>query len=365
MLTMAALLCSAIEPATAQPPEQHFGKMSDGMLALAQHIRSALKAEGMNQVTIGRFEADVGAESSTFGPRIVTALKEQLESSQIRVTSTGGWSVSGRFHGELDSTSEKFEIFINSKLKDQRGKTQSELITPIITDEREALAMLGNTVSLPTTVAASDQGARQSLGLVRAQTIAFSRQQPAFSDGSVVKTGSSSPLAMEILVDGQPIAISQVDGRPFAGLGNDQRYEIRLINNSAGDVGVTLSIDGINTLAFSKNENYRRLGMWVIPARSSGTVRGWHVQGNEALAFVVTTLANAPAAQLGAVENIGTITASFCAAFEGDDLPPGEPVPTSRDQLATGKGPPIQQPMREVQRHFGVVRESISIRYAK
>ena len=369
LLALATILAGSAQPGLAQSSEQHFGKMADGMQALAEHIHRALQAEGMDRVTLGRFQAADDAGSSTFGPRIVTALKERLEAAKIRVTSTGGWSVSGDFHGELDRASEKFEIFINSKLRDQRGKTQSELITPIITDEREALAMLGSTVTLPTVTAAETAlpgEGQKSLNLLRAETIAATLSQPqGFSDGATVKAGSSSPLAMQILYEGEPLPISLLDGRPFAGLGKDQRYAIRLINDSAGDVGVTLSIDGINTLAFSKNPNYRQLGIWIIPARSSGVVRGWHVEGNEALSFVVTDLGNAPAAQLGAVENVGTITASFCAAFVGDDLPPGEPTPTSKDQLATGKGPPIDQPLKELKRHFGVVRESISVRYAR
>jgi hypothetical protein len=363
---MMAIFIGAAQPSLGESNEAHFAKMADGMQALAQHIRRALADEGMNRVTIGRFEPDSDTAQSTFGPRIVTALKERLEASQIEVTSTGGWSVSGKFHGELDRTSEKFEIFISSKLKDQRGRTQSELITPIITDEREALAMLGSTVSLPTDTAAAPSAQSKSLNLLRAETIAASLQQARpFLEGPVVKTAAASPLAMQILVNGQSLPLTQAGGGPFVELGKDQRYAIRLINDSAGDVGVTLSIDGINTLAFSKNRSYRELGMWIIPAHSSGVVRGWHIEGDVASSFVVTDLFNAPAAQLGATANVGTITASFCAAFEGSDLPPGEPVPTSKDQLATGKGPPINQPLKELQRHFGVVRETISVRYAR
>ncbi len=104
--------------------------------------------------------------------------------------------------------------------------------------------------------------------------------------------------------------------------------------------------------------------MWVIGARSAGVVRGWHDIGNQSLQFNVMEIAKTPAAAFGASEQVGVITATFCAAFE-NNLPPGELLPGLRDKVATGKGPPIEQPLREAVRMFGAVKEAISVRYAR
>jgi hypothetical protein len=117
---------------------------------------------------------------------------------------------------------------------------------------------------------------------------------------------------------------------------------------------VALTIDGINSLAFSQNKSFRDLGMWVIAARSNGVVRGWHDIGNQSFQFNVMEIAKAPAAAFGASEQVGVITATFCAAFE-NNLPPAELIPGLRDQVATGKGPPIEQPLRDAVRAFGAV----------
>jgi hypothetical protein len=124
---------------------------------------------------------------------------------------------------------------------------------------------------------------------------------------------------------------------------------------------VALSIDGINTLAFSQNPGYKQLGKWVIGRRGKGTITGWHIQGSQSRSFQVMDYGESAAAKFASTKDIGTITAVFCAAFTGDP-PADEP---GKGELATGFGPPTEQRLADVVRKFGAVRGSISVRYAK
>jgi hypothetical protein len=182
--------------------------------------------------------------------------------------------------------------------------------------------------------------------------------------GTQIRTGPSSPFAIEVLaLNGQPLPPANVNGQAFVGIPKGQSYLIRLHNQSPQDVGVALTIDGINTLAFSQNKAFRDLGVWVIAAGGFGTIRGWHEIGNRSAQFTVMDIANTPAAQFGASAQVGVITATFMAAFAAA-LPPSEVIPGVKS-VGTGKGPPIDQPLKEVERAFGAVKEAISVRYAR
>jgi hypothetical protein len=359
--------------ATAQTPAvARFGTMKEGVQALASQLKTALQAAGHSSVSLGPFEPQAAGQHTSFGARIVSALSEQLKEMSITTASgVGHWKCSGEYSGEKNNTNGKFEVFILSQLKDHRGKPQGQMITPIIQDEREALAMLGANTQLPSQINQALAQAGVDVGEARADAIAAAKVAPTVSvAGSQIKTAQASPFAIEILaLSGQPLAAAAVGGQAFIEIPKGESYLVRLINNSNQDVGVALTIDGINTLAFSQNKSFRDLGVWVIPARNPqgqggvGVVRGWHDIGNRSFQFKVDDIANTPAAQFGASDQVGVITATFCAAFT-TQLPESEIIPGVKG-LGTGKGPPIDQPLAEVERAFGAVKEAISVRYAR
>src|SRR5690606_3540933 len=201
--------------------------------------------------------------------------------------------------------------YIESVLKDARGRMRGQMLTPIITNEREALAMIGGTVDLPAQVSEALKAEGISLDEARATAIAQARQTPTvFVSGARVAVSQQSPFAVEVLdLNGQPFPVATLSGQAFIEVPKGVSYQVRLINNSDTDVGVALTIDGINSLAFSRNKSFRDLGMWVIPARSTGMVRGWHDVGNQSFQFNVMDIANTPAAQFGANDQVGVITA--------------------------------------------------------
>jgi hypothetical protein len=63
------------------------------------------------------------------------------------------------------------------------------------------------------------------------------------------------------------------------------------------------------------------------------------------------------------------ITATFAAAWPKDQQPPSDepsnPAEKSRSGDAVGRGTRFQQKFLEVERHIGVVRATVSVRYTK
>lgn len=361
----------------AKAQEVRFANMKEGMAALAKNIQTQLAGQGENTVAIKTFEGPSGASSSS---RIAQALTEQLSGLTPKVdttTSAGKWSVAGNFFVDQNTTSGKAEIFIESTLKNPQGKPHSKLVTPIITNDTDTLTMFGVTGTLPTTVTPEQKAEGKTLPEVRADAIVQSIDKPkvvvetappgpgapaGVASPTLVKAAPESPFAMEILIAGKPIVGAVVDNSAFVDIPRDAIYAVRLINNSDIDVGVTLAIDGINTLEFSEVPSFKQIGKWVIGKKSSGVITGWFFKPGDTKSFQVMELAKTPAAaKAAASKDIGTITAVFCGAFEGP-LPPSENVIKGD---ATGFGPQVVQNFKPVTRNFGLDRAAISIRYTK
>jgi hypothetical protein len=367
------MLFLALAAGQAQAQDgQRFSSMKEGMKALAENIQTQLAGQGQNTLAIKSFEGPAGASSSS---RIAQALTEQLSALSPKVDTTtapGNWSVAGNFFVDQNKDSGKAEIFIESTLKTPQGKPHSKLVTPIITNDTETLTMFGVTGTLPTSTTPEQKAAGKDLAEVRAEALVQSIDkpkvvvEPAAAPGApptVVKAAPESPFAMEILIAGKPVVGAVVDNSAFVDIPKDAIYAVRLINNSDLDVGVTLAIDGINTLEFSEVPSFKQIGKWVIGRKSSGVVTGWFFKPGDTKSFQVMELARTPAAaQAAGSKDIGTITAVFCGAFEGQ-----LPIEESRTKggLATGLGPQVAQNFKPVERKFGLDRAAISIRYTK
>lgn len=172
-----------------------------------------------------------------------------------------------------------------------------------------------------------------------------------------------------------------VEGRPLVGINRGETYAVKLYNRNPHEVAVQLLIDGISMFAFSDSEFWLATGeprysVVILPAaRGSepGTVilQGWHRnnQPGGQDQFVVTEYSKSAAGKLMKVQDLGTITATFQACWDQDQSIPPAIADTEPGRRrgglgdATGFGAPIGEGFREVQRAFGVIRESISVRY--
>jgi hypothetical protein len=185
---------------------------------------------------------------------------------------------------------------------------------------------------------------------------------------SEIRPTKDSPYAIELLVkDGKeyrPRKAIDEKGQAFVKIDRDEVYAVRLINDSADEAAVTLAIDGLSMFAFSENRDYEFI---LVPAGKSAVIAGWHRNNKVSDAFQVTEYAKSAAAQLlTPPAKMGTITATFAAAWPLNSRPPRDEKFAKGDRGdATGRGPEVRQAYEEVERHVGLVRAVISVRYTR
>jgi hypothetical protein len=162
------------------------------------------------------------------------------------------------------------------------------------------------------------------------------------------------------------------DGLAFVPLRRDEIYAVRLINRSEFEAAVMLTIDGLSVFAFRESKDPKtdkplpRYTHIVVPAQGEATVFGWTINDDETDSFQIVALPKGAAAALNVKGEIGTITASFAAAWpKGSNPPPDEGADNTRAADATGRGPRIGVRVEAVVRDIGKVRASVSVRYTK
>ena len=382
LATVAAVLAGSLARFAAAEDEPASGEvvpLDDGLKQLAEHCRTYFQANGVEEVVLGPF---VGPARTSTSGRIETALASHL-GDDVAVVDTGAYRLSGRFRGQRTDEG-RFAIVVSATICDALGDELCQMNKLIFTSEEEGLALFGATAELPLSAeAAEGESADEALRAARTDAVVTAIAEPAAvltadvqpspdeTTLSVVRAATDSPYGIEILLktpDGaQPLSTDIVGGLAQVAVARGQEYAVRLINDSDEPAGVALTIDGVNVLAFSRNPGFRNLGKWVLPARSVGLIEGWHEEASTFRSFVVTPYSESAAASVGNADGIGTVTAVFTAAFAGDDVPADEPRlgAIERDESGTGLGAPLNREVRTLRANFGVVRSSVSVRYAR
>jgi hypothetical protein len=341
---------------------------------MADEVQRFLEANGEQKVVVGQFNGPPGVSGTA---AIVKTLQDKLDNhDKIDVVRAGAaFGVQGKYSGALDDATGLYSIQIDAEIVNRQGATANTLTKYIITDEATGLAMMGSTVDLAAKTPATGTGVAKAKE--RGEAIVESVENPQVAltgGGNIIRATPDSPYGIEILAmppNGPPQSLPAIDegGLAFVEIGKEQVYAIRIINDSPHLAGVILTIDGINTLAFSKNPDFVQTGKWVVAPKAVGLVKGWHDFKNNAFAFKVTDYGNSAAAELGITgDSIGTITAVFCAAWSDPSKPPEDEISLGsapRGDLATGKGPPVQQGAKPVPLHYGRPRASVSVRYSR
>lgn len=325
---------------------------------VAEEISKFLKARDEHAIALGQFTAPPQLAASG-GSGIAHILTDELKKREIEVKPRAALGIEGKFRDVEDSKSKKLAAEITVNLVDRAGQIVLSLVRGVFGDATLA-GLLGITTELPP--AANDQARDAQLrqGLDAPQ---------AAINNTRVAAAANSPFSIEVLVKSgeqfQARAAQNDGGLAFIPIKRDEIYAIKLNNDSDNDAAVLLTIDGVNVFAFSENKQYTQ---FVIPAKKSGVIKGWHRNNNVSDSFLVTELAKGAAAELKQPSNnIGTITAAFSAAWENNppaDEPPN-PNQYSRSADATGRGPQVEAKYSEVARQFGVVRATVSVRYTK
>ena len=196
--------------------------------------------------------------------------------------------------------------------------------------------------------------------------LAYSKPQ-VHLDKTVILAGEKAAFGVEILVADNPLTPLDQEGFALVKLKREQTYALRLINRSAIEAAVRLSVDGFNIFTFSelrhKDGPYKGAPLYdmvLIPPKGSITIRGWHRTNTTSHKFKITEYGGTAAAKMHKATDIGTITATFCAAWEKTP-PADEPDERAPGDDGTGFGEATTMKYTAVKRTIGTMRGSVTV----
>lgn len=354
LLAVTAWLAGLVAPAIAAED------LDREMAVVANGIKQLLDGRGEDAIAVGEFTGPAHTNSSG-GAGIKLALSEQLKKAGVRVSRRAPLEVKGDYLDVLDKETMLLALRLKARVIDRTGAEITHFDRGLFNVTTIA-SLIGLTANLPPK--ASDEAREVKLDdAIDAPKVGLASTR--------ISAGEGSPYAIEVLVkaggDYRPRAASRDDdGFAFLKIRREETYAVRLINDSPHDAAVTLTIDGLSVFAFSENTEYTH---YIVPARQALTVPGWHRSNRVSDAFQVTEYARSAVAEaLPTSTSVGTITASFAAAWAMDAKPPDdEPAGKegARSGDATGKGPPVKFTLKEVLRNVGRLRAAVSVRYTK
>jgi hypothetical protein len=355
-LALAALLAGAA-PARAQ------AGLKAEMAEAAKKIAVTL---GNNSVRIGDFTGPKNLQASG-GPGIAKALTDALKKAKVKIDNNAPrYTIDGEFSATTDRQTGRLAVQVDMRLK-ENGNVQfvfSRAIFPKDAKDTSIQDLLGVSTSLGANDTDEERDAR----------IREALKDPSVTiNGTRVSARAKSPYAIEVLVkDGNDYVArtpESVRGRAFVRLKKDEVYAVRLVNNTNFDCACTLSIDGINVFALSEVKDATgdvKFQHVIMRKKSATTIKGWFITTRQTKEFLVTDLKDAAGGAIRSSSAVGTITASFAVAVaKGSPLPADEPKTRAVDESATGVGAELGTNFSETERTFGVVRETISVRYSK
>jgi hypothetical protein len=338
------------------------GRLQAELAVLARDAARYLKSHDQRAVGIGPF---VGPALSSGGPGLGKMLAEELERLGFKVDGTAKLSLRGRYRVEEDRTTHLLRALVTAEIE-REGKIEGSWSRAIrfTADARAgadldgagAMAVLcGTTADLPPDKSQRERHRRLREGI----------DKPAPSlTGTRIAAARTSPYAIEILVDDKPRKPTLKEGHAFVEIRRGETYKVRLVNDSEHEAAVTLSIDGLSLFAFGDTPGLSHV---MVPARSATVLQGWYRNSKRVDAFLVTEYAKSAAAQkLASTAKVGTITATFATAWKKNTRPPADERYASGNRSdATGRGPSLRQDSVTVERHVGLVRAAVSVRYTK
>ncbi|MCA9166780.1 MAG: hypothetical protein KDB23_03895 [Planctomycetales bacterium] len=350
---------------------------------ICDRVATILSAKGVSTIAVGSFTGPATFPSSG-GPGIIQILKEELETRQIEVVRQAQFGLKGNFAmTELKADSpfpvapseRQVAVRVTVTMVDQfdnpvtefvaagnsTEKRESEQIT--LQDEETITKLIGMTTSLDPAASLKERNQHIRDQFTGVQQFGSIRDQVLFSD-------ASSPFGIQLLVGDAVREIVPTQAFAYVALQEGETYTIRIHNQADFDAAVALSIDGISSFAFSSIHDPSgspASEYYLVPARSDITIRGWFRSTADVHEFTVTPESESAAAQLKQTTKLGTITASFRAAWRHGSPPPrDEQVGTKgagSQALGTGLGALIPQDSQVVQRDIGVLRSTVSLRY--
>ena len=349
-------------------------KFSDAIDSIAADVIKYIQSEPETEeaIRIGSWDGPGGG-----GSLISIKLREVLQEANITLKKVSGYSISGSYEQDQNSTGRHVTV-ITANIKNTSGNEVHVLRRRLVTDDKVAIRLFGVTVdntaasdAEETEIAKkegkvpnqtplgstkkSDAQLRDTIANPKQSTLDVSSSANAGPE-SVMRFAAGSPYGVELLVsqeDGSmaPCPIQVEDGTSFADIGVKQVYAIKIYNGSGKEVGVDISIDGVNIFAFSDNPTWKSLGK-VLVRPGQGIIRGWSGKGTSVNKFTIVEYGESAAAELGLFQGVGSITVVFHPAHESKN--------------ATGRGEQLNHAFEPAHARFDEnVLGSISVKYVR
>jgi hypothetical protein len=333
--------------------------------ALAGEVRgiaAALRDHDLDAVAVGDFTGPAHTPSSA-GPLLARLLAELLQERGLTVKVPADAAVTGEYADYPSEQTRLLAVRVKGKVttRDNKVLYQFECLAG---GEAVVAALLGPTCALP--LKENEKG--------RSAVLARLMRRPQVSiRGTQVATRADSTYAVEVLAAAnadapyRPRTPTDADTNhlAFVTLRDEEVYAVRLVNDSDHEAAVTLTIDGLNLFTFAAAEARGRpkARLLLVGPKSSTTVKGWFgVAGDEA-PFVTGGYPRWGKLRLPSTFRVGTITATFAAAWPPQGKPPAD-EPNARpwrDRHCAA----VRLDGQAVPRTFGLIRDVVSVRYAK
>ncbi len=396
------LLCCSTATHKAIAIEQD--NIRNSLAGLARATTEFLKSEGLDSIAIGQFTGPPSFGSSA-GPGIRQVLKEEFSKIGIREKKiNAAVGIQGKYLladtidvGTNTPIPDQQQLKIEVDLVDRNGAVLTNLnvkITYHPTDQQDFtkdVTVQGGKMAVNTFSQAHETGMllgatadltspkKDSRGFPsETKTVleSFARPTATIFEGNAVASSPTSPYRVQVLVNGTPKPIVLEDGHPFVELKRDDVFAIQIQNYSDFQVGAKILLDGVSIFAFSENRHLvgpkrgqPAFERYLFEAKQQYALNGWHINNQSVDQFRVTDFANSAAAKFGSNNNLGTISATFQAAWKkGTPAPPGEPQQfASHSDIGIGRGDRVNQQSQAVQdpMEYGIVRSIITIRYVR
>lgn len=351
--------------------------------AVAEAIVQFLNTENLNKIAIRKFDGPSSFPASA-GPGIAEVLVTHFKmkrfevvglSTKADVAVTGKYRLRPTDDGPLRP--KLVELVVSFSLEDEFGnpfeKFGDQGKMELRTRESDEIA---EKIGLPVAFDISSESEDKRKEKDHAVLLDVYKHPKADIQNGIEVKRADSPYGVQVLVKDSPKQIKDQNGLAFCELGRGDEFEILLRNDSEYDAAVDLRLDGINTFHFSKmrsaTDESKPLYMnYIVPKKSKSRVSGWHLDNDKIRKYRITGIENSAAMLANADVEIGTISASFSAAWQfGDRIPPGELTNRSLRYAKDsgnfiGLGDEKTNTVKAVSREIGRVRETLVVRYRK
>jgi hypothetical protein len=326
---------------------------------ISQEIAKLLKGRAEDAIAVGAITGPAHVPSSS-GPGIKKILIEELQKQGVRVQSRAKLEIKGDYLDVIDKDSQLLSLRLRASVLDRQGEIIVAIDKKI--DDRDVLAQVMGVSKVDLGAGVTPE--RES------QAMKQRLESPSIGIvGSRIEADRQRPYALEIQVKERgrylPRSAVEEEGLAFVPIHRGEVFGVNLINDSENDAAVELTIDGLSMFAFAPNTNARHI---IVPKRSSYLVKGWYRNNQSSEEFLITEYSRSAVAQLlSNPDQIGTITATFAAAWDPNERPPSDESTKFRDPFnnAVGRGRQVVTPLREVRKQFGRVRDVVTVRYKK